>query len=39
MNIFDIERLDIDLYKVFADLQLLANKRKEIDKAVFTDLD
>ena len=39
MNIFDIERLDKDIYKVFADLQLVANKKKEIDKAVFADLD
>jgi hypothetical protein len=39
MNIFDIERLDPQLYKVFADLQLLANKKKELDKVVFSDLD
>jgi E3 ubiquitin-protein ligase TRIP12 len=35
MNIFDIERLDPSLYKVFAELQLLANKKKKFDKAVF----
>lgn len=39
MNIFDIERLDPELYKVFADLQLLANKKKEVDKIVFSDIE
>ena len=37
MNIFDLERLDPNLYKVFADLQILANKKKEIDKGIFID--
>lgn len=37
MNIFDLERLDSNLFKVFADLQILANRKKEIDKAVFID--
>jgi hypothetical protein len=32
MNIFDLERLDKDLFKVFAELQLLGNKKREIDK-------
>ena len=33
MNLFDLEKLDKDLFKVFADLQLLANKKREIDKS------
>jgi E3 ubiquitin-protein ligase TRIP12 len=37
MNIFDLERLDPTIFKVFADLQVLANKKRDIDKAVFLD--
>jgi E3 ubiquitin-protein ligase TRIP12 len=33
MNLFDLEKLDKDLFKVLADLQLLANKKREIDKS------
>jgi hypothetical protein len=39
MNIFDLERIDKDLFKVFAELQLLANKKREIDKQLSLDLD
>lgn len=39
MNIFDLERVDKDLFKVFAELQLLANKKKDIDKQNFVDLE
>ncbi|TNV72471.1 hypothetical protein FGO68_gene6592 [Halteria grandinella] len=39
MNIFDLERLDPNLFKVFADLQVLANRKRDIDKAVFFDQD
>lgn len=37
MNIFDLERLDPNLFKTFADLQVLANRKRDIDKAVFYD--
>lgn len=37
MNIFDLERLEPDFYKVFSDLQLLANKKKDLDKTIFQD--
>ena len=39
MNLFDLERLDKDLFRVFSELQLLANQRKEIEKRVFLDID
>lgn len=39
MNIFDLERMDPGLFKIFADLQILANKKKDIDKAIFLDQD
>ncbi len=32
MNIFDLERLNPSIFKVFADLQILANKKRDIDK-------
>jgi hypothetical protein len=32
MNLFDLERLDKDQFKVFSELQIVANKKKEIDK-------
>jgi hypothetical protein len=37
MNIFDLERLAPEVFKSFANFQLLANKKKDIDKTVFTD--
>lgn len=37
MNLFDLERIDKDLFKVFADLQILANKKRDLDKQVFLD--
>jgi len=37
MTIFDLERLDPNLYKVFADLQVLANKKRDIEKAIHLD--
>jgi hypothetical protein len=37
MNIFDLERLDPGLFKTFANLQLLANQKRDIDKTVFAD--
>jgi hypothetical protein len=37
MNIFDIERLDPNIFKVFAELQILANKKRDLDKSLFTD--
>ena len=37
MTIFDLERLDPNLYKVFADLQILANKKRDIEKAIHLD--
>jgi len=39
MNIFDLERLDPQLFKVFADLQLLANKKRDLDKQMVMDSD
>ena len=32
MSIFDLERIDRGLFKIFAELQLIANKKREIDK-------
>lgn len=32
MSIFDLERIDRDLFKIFAELQQLANQKKELDK-------
>jgi len=32
MNLFDMERLDQEQFKVFSELQLLANKKRTIDK-------
>jgi len=32
-----LEKIDKDLFKVFAELQLIANKKKEIDKQNFLD--
>jgi thermostable 8-oxoguanine DNA glycosylase len=37
MNIFDLERIDKDLFKIFAELQIIANKKKELDKQVYLD--
>ncbi len=37
MNIFDLERIDQDLYKIFAELQILANKKRDLDKQIFMD--
>ncbi len=37
MNLFDLERIDRDLFKVFADLQMLANRKRDLDKQVFLD--
>lgn len=37
MSIFDLERLDPELFKSFANFQLLANKKKHLDKSIFTD--
>lgn len=37
MNIFDLERIDPGVFKVFADLQVLANRKRDIDKAIFVD--
>ena len=39
MNIFDLERIDPALFKVFADLQILANKKRDLDKSIFIDHD
>ena len=39
MNIFDLERIDPSIFKVFADLQIVANKRRDIDKQIFIDPD
>ncbi len=32
MNLFDLERIDNDLFKIFSELQLIANKKREIEK-------
>jgi hypothetical protein len=32
MNLFDLERIDKDLFRAFAELQQLANKKRIIDK-------
>jgi len=32
MNIFDLERIDKDLFKIFAELQMLANRKRDLDK-------
>jgi hypothetical protein len=37
MNIFDLERVDPGLFKVFADLQILANRKRDLDKQIFVD--
>lgn len=39
MNIFDLDRINSDIYKVIAELQLLANKKREIDKKINLDDD
>jgi hypothetical protein len=39
MTIFDLERLDPGIYKVFAELQVLANKKRDIEKAIHLDQD
>ena len=39
MNIFDLDRLNSEVYKVIADIQLLENKKREIDKQINTDPD
>jgi E3 ubiquitin-protein ligase TRIP12 len=37
MNIFDLERIEPQMFKVFADLQILANRKRDIEKQVFLD--
>jgi hypothetical protein len=37
MNIFDLDRLDKEFYKVFAELQVIANKKREVDKSSILD--
>lgn len=32
MNLFDLERIDGNQFKVFAELQIIANKKRLIDK-------
>lgn len=32
MNLFDLERIDKDLFKAFAELQQLANRKRQIEK-------
>ena len=32
MNIFDLEKIDKDLFKAFSELQQLANKKRFLDK-------
>ena len=39
MTIFDLERLDPGIYKVFAELQVLANKKRDVEKAIHLDQD
>jgi len=31
VNLFDLKRLDMNLFNMFADLQVMANRKKEID--------
>ena len=37
MNLFDLERLDPEQFKVFAELQQLANRKRIIDKQEHVD--
>lgn len=32
MTLFDLQRFDKDLFRIFSELQLLANKKRTIDK-------
>lgn len=33
VNLFDLQRLDMSLFNLFSDLQVMANRKKEIDES------
>lgn len=39
MTIFDLERIDINLFRIFSEMQLLANRKREIEKKGTLDAD
>jgi len=37
MNVFDLEKIDKDLFKIFSEFQLIANRKRELDKQIYLD--